>query len=99
MGWGWGWGYVQCGKWCEAKIHEIDGVFETAMDDGEGMGPVGCGEEGKRKQKQKKKKKDEETFFGFHHRSCLGYSYSAAVPKRRFLMDGDIGCTRRSSWR
>lgn len=74
------------------------------MDDGEGMGPVGCGEEGKRKQKQKKKrkrkqKKDEEAFFGFHHRSCLGYSYSAAVPKRRFLMDGDIGCTRRSSWR
>lgn len=58
------------------------------MDDGEGMGPVGCGEEGKRKQKQKKKrkrkqkqKKDEEAFFGFHHRSCLGYSYSAAVPK------------------
>lgn len=65
------------------------------MDKGEGMGPVGCGEEGKRKKKQKKKK-DEETF---HHRSCLGYSYSAAVPKRRFLMDGDIGCTRRSSWR
>lgn len=78
------------------------GFCETAMDEGEGMGPVGCGEEGKRKQKQKKKrkqKKDEETFFGFHHRSCLGYSYSAAVPKRRFLMDGDIGCTRRSSWR
>jgi len=38
------------------------------MDDGEGMGPVGCGEEGKRKQKQKKKKKkkkDEETFLVF----------------------------------
>lgn len=54
---------------------------------GKGWGPVGCGEEGKRKKKQKKKKrkqkqkKDEQPFFGFHHRSCLGYSYSAAVPK------------------
>lgn len=37
---GLGLGLCTYGKWCEAKIHEIDGVFETAMDDGEGMGPV-----------------------------------------------------------
>lgn len=50
------------------KYTKLMGFCETAMDDGEGMGPVGCGEEGKRKKKQKKKrkqKKDEETFFWF----------------------------------
>lgn len=25
MGWGWGWAGMV--KWCEAKIHEIDGVL------------------------------------------------------------------------
>lgn len=53
MAWhGMGWAGAGMVKWCEAKIHEIDGVFETAMDDGEGMGPVGCGEEGKRKNEE-----------------------------------------------
>lgn len=88
-------------KWCEAKIHEIDGVLRLPWMRGKGWGlwVVGKKEKGRMKKKKRKQKKDEETFFGFHHRSCLGYSYSAAVPKRRFLMDGDIGCTRRSSWR
>lgn len=63
---------------------------------GKGWGLWVVGKKEKGRMKKKKQKKDEETF---HHRSCLGYSYSAAVPKRRFLMDGDIGCTRRSSWR
>lgn len=50
MGLGLGWAGMV--KWCEAKIHEIDGVLRLPMDDGEGMGPVGCGEEGKRKNEE-----------------------------------------------
>lgn len=56
---GLGLGLCTYGKWCEAKIHEIDGVFETAMDDGEGMGPVGCGEEGKRKNEEEEAEAEE----------------------------------------
>lgn len=52
------------------------------MGKGWGLWVVGKKEKGRMKKKKKRKqKKDEEAFFGFHHRSCLGYSYSAAVPK------------------
>lgn len=56
MGWGWGWAGMV--KWCEAKIHEIDGVFETAMDEGEGMGP--CGLWGRRKKEAEAEEEEEE---------------------------------------
>lgn len=34
------------------KYTKLMGFCETAMDEGEGMGPGGCGEEGKRKNEE-----------------------------------------------
>lgn len=51
-GMGWGWGYVHLVSGAKLKYTKLMGFGETAMDDGEGMGPVGCGEEGKRKNEE-----------------------------------------------
>lgn len=42
------------------KYTKLMGFCETAMDDGEGMGPVGCGEEGKRKNEEEEEAEAEE---------------------------------------
>lgn len=59
-GWGWGWGYVHMVSGAKLKYTKLMGFCETAMDEGEGMGPVGCGEEGKRKNEEEEEAEAEE---------------------------------------